>query len=250
MTHKDFAIDLAKKAGGIIAKNFFVGMKKSWKKDHSPVTATDIAINKMVIEKIKKKFPTHSIIGEESSHLIAGSEYAWVCDPVDGTVPFSHGIPTCVFSLALVRNGKPILGVVYDVMLDRLFFAQRGKGAFLNGKRIKVNSSGLKNSVAFWPTRTGSRLKSKYPKVFILCLYSICYEGVMVANGGAIATFYDSHYPHDIAALKIIVEEAGGKVTDKNGKEQRYDRNINGALVSNGLVHKELLKFTRKIKAR
>lgn len=246
MTHKEFAISLAKKAGKIMRANFGLAMKREWKADNTPVTITDIKINKLVIAGVKKHFSQHGVLGEEESYNVKGKEYLWVCDPVDGTVPFSHGLPTFVFSLALVKNGAPVLGVIYDPVMDRMYLAEKGKGAFLNGKRIRVNTSGLINSVAFTPTKRATLYRDKYPKVFWLNLFSICYEGVMVASGHAIAALYDYYFPHDIAALKVIVEEAGGKVTDFEGKEQRYDRRINGALITNGRVHKDLLKIAPK----
>jgi fructose-1,6-bisphosphatase/inositol monophosphatase family enzyme len=245
MSYKNFSINLAKRAGKIMRANFGLAMKKEWKKDDTPVTATDLKINQLVISEVKKYFPKHGVLGEEASYQVEGRKYLWVCDPVDGTVPFSHGIPTFAFSLALVRDGQPVLGVIYDVMMNRLYSAELGKGAFMNRTRIKVNKSGLKNAVAFWDGKNLSQLRKKYPKVFWLDLYSICYDGIMVANGYAVATYYDYHWAHDIAALKVIVEEAGGKVTDRNGKEQRYDRRINGALITNGKVHKELLRFIK-----
>ena len=225
--------------------NFGAGMEKTWKKDHSPVTKTDIAINKLVINQVKKHYPTHGVLGEEASYKASGREYLWVCDPVDGTVPFSHGIPTFVFSLALVRGGKPILGVIYDTILDKMYTGVLGRGAFLNGRKIRVKSAGLIDAIGFWDVKTVGKLNKKYPRVFWLNLYSIGYEGISVASGNAVCALYDYHFAHDIAALKVILEEAGGKVTDKNGKEQRYDGRINGALISNGKVHKELLKMIR-----
>jgi fructose-1,6-bisphosphatase/inositol monophosphatase family enzyme len=249
-THKKFAVDLARQAGKIMRANFALAMERKWKKDGSPVTETDLKINKLVIARVKKYFPEHGILGEEESYHSVGKKYLWVCDPVDGTVPFSHGIPTFVFSLALVKNGKPILGVIYDAMLDHLYVAEAGKGAFMNGKKISVNKSGLKNAVAFWDQKTVSHLVLKYPKVFWLNLYSICYEGITVAKGHAVAAFYDYHFAHDIAAIKILVEEAGGRVTDRSGSKQRYDGKINGALISNGAVHDDLLKMIKKYHKR
>src|SRR3989344_508119 len=148
MEYREFAIKLAKQAGKIIKDNFTSNMKKEWKSDNTPVTETDLKINQLVIDAVKKHFPTHSIIAEEGSYKVDNSEYSWVCDPVDGTIPFSHGIPTCAFSLALVKNGAPILGVIYDPFIDRLFFAEKNKHAFLNDKMIKVSDKkDLENSV-------------------------------------------------------------------------------------------------------
>jgi len=245
MTYKDFAISLAKRAGKIMRANFKMGMKKQWKSDSSPVTVTDKKINRLVIESVKKNFVSHDVLGEEESHRPNRGEFVWVCDPVDGTVPFSHGIPTFTFSLALVRNGQPILGVIYDPIMDRMYFAQKGGGAFLNNKKIKVNKQNLLRGVVGWSSNTMSELRKKLPNMAIIQLWSICYEGVLVASGELNATYYSHYNAHDAAALKIIVEEAGGKVTDQDGKEQRYDRRINGALMSNGVVHKQLLNFLK-----
>ena len=246
MNYKDFAITLAKTAGKSIRQNFTLGIEKEWKADNSPVTITDKSINRMVIEEVNKNFPGHGVLGEEESSMVEGAEFIWVCDPIDGTVPFSHGVPLCVFSLALVKLGIPVLGVIYDAFLDRLFFAEKGKGAFLNGEQIQVNNNSFERSIVCWDSRTLSAVKAAHPSATLMTLYSICYEGIMVACGQFAATFFKGKGAHDVAALKVIVEEAGGKVTDRNGNEQRYDRQVNGALISNGVVHNELLKFSRQ----
>ncbi len=245
MNPKTFALKIAKQAGKNIRDNFALGMAKQYKSDYSPVTVTDLKNNKLVIDQVAKHFPGHSVLGEEASNIIKGSRQTWVCDPVDGTVPFSHGIPTCVFSLALVDDGRPILGVIYDPFMDRMFFAEKGKGAFLNGGKIKVNKSNMDRAVVGWSNKGTTEMRKQFPNVPVVTLWSICYEGILVASGELNACFYDHINAHDIAALKIIVEEAGGKVTDKFGREQRYDGRINGALVSNGVAHNELLKFIK-----
>lgn len=246
MTYREFCEKLAKEAGKVIAKNFSTGMKKQWKGNDTPVTKTDIAVNKLVISFVKKYFPGHDVLGEEESFLKNKSEYVWVCDPVDGTVPFSHGIPTCVFSLALVKNGKPIVGIIYDVFIDRMYYAEKGKGAFCNRKKIWVNNRGLDNSVLNWESPgTMGYLKKKYPKSLPISLCCVIYGGMLVANGELVASFYPWSYAHDGASLKIIVEEAGGIVTDIDGQDQRYDGKINGFLASNKVVHKQLLDIVR-----
>lgn len=254
MKEKEFALLMAKKAGKIIRKNFSIGMEKKWKADNSPVTVTDIKINKMLIKESKKYFPKYGIKGEEESSLTGKEEYLWVCDPVDGTIPFSHGIPNCMFSLALVKNGVPILGVAYDPFLDRMFYAEKGKGAFMNGKRISVSKqNNLENSVISF--EWGKKSPFNLAKLFTelknrecknLCLCSVVYSGVLVACGELAADIFAWRTAHDIAALKVIVEEAGGKVTDIYGNEQKYDRELNGALISNGILHEELLKLIRE----
>lgn len=253
MTELQFAIDLAKEAGKIIKDNFVLGMEKEWKEDDTPVTATDYKINQLVIDEVKKYFPSYSVLAEEGSDLNGDGEFVWVCDPIDGTIPFSHGVPTCVFSLALVQNGKSILGVVYDPFLDRMYFAEKGKGAFLNGKKIFVSkANSIKNAVIGVSNWKGAKFnfsplaeELKIKDVLVMNLLSIVYMSIMVASGEFIATVFPDDKAHDGAAVKIIVEEAGGKVTDIFGEEQRYDRDTNGYLASNGIVHDELLKIIR-----
>ncbi|MDE2311735.1 MAG: inositol monophosphatase [Patescibacteria group bacterium] len=247
MTYKQFSIKLAKQAGEIIRQNFQLGMKKVWKANETPVTKTDLTINKMVIREVKKYFPGHDVLGEEQSHRKNGGKYLWVCDPVDGTVPFSHGVPTCVFSLALVYDGRPIAGVVYDPFLDRLVYAEKGKGAFFNGRRTTVNKQGLRHGAVGWCSNLlALPLMQKYPYCFSMNHYSFIYDVLLVAIGELSGALYTGPHAHDGATAKIIVEEAGGKVTDLAGREQRYDGNIRGCLVTNKLVHKQLVAISRR----
>jgi len=244
MTYKQFSIGIAKKAGAVIRKNFKHGMKKQWKSNDTPVTVTDTKINRMVIESVKKHFPQHDVLGEEESYRPNNSKFLWVCDPVDGTIPFSHGIPTCCFSLALVLDGQPIVGVVYDPFIGRLIYAEKGNGAFLNGKKIHVNKKSMDHSAISWESiSTVDQIKAKYKNAFVFTFYSFIYGGMLVAMGEMVAALYTWNYAHDCASLKIIMEEAGGKATDLYGKDQRYDGKVRGMLVSNGKVHKQLLEI-------
>ncbi len=243
----DFAISLAREAGALMKKNFSLGMKKEWKADSTPLTATDTEINARVLNALQEKYPSHSFMGEEGSRVIEG-EYAWVCDPIDGTMPFSHGWPTFVFSLALTKDGESILGVIYDPICDRILYAEKGKGAFLNGVRISVSKEMSLGRTSFIETGGYSVLPdlqavlAKNTTCRIFTLFSCVYAGMLVATGEIAGQIYKYDKPWDAAAVKIIVEEAGGKVTDLQGKDQRYDKIINGFVASNGLVHQELIE--------
>lgn len=251
MDYKNFAINLAREAGETIKRNFVLRMKKEWKADNTPLTETDVVLNQLVIDSVRKAFPGHNILSEEGDYVSGTSEYVWVCDPLDGTIPFSHGIPTCVFSLALTHNGKSILGVVYDPFMDRMFFAERGGGAYMNGEKISVsNGDILRGSligITYWkdaPFDLSPLVEAlKTERAHILNIYSITYMGVLVAGGELAATIYSGNKPFDTAAVKIIVEEAGGRVTDLFGDEQRYDGDCRGHLVTNGMLHKKLLEL-------
>lgn len=253
--YRNFALELAEEAGKIIKTNFTLGMKKDWKSDFTPLTETDLKINQLVLDVVAKEFPEHSVIAEEGSDFSEKSEYVWVCDPVDGTVPFSHGIPTCVFALALVRNGESILGTVYDPFLDRLFFAEKDKGATLNKEKIAVSKSTSLEKTLVGIAGRGKNAKygSKNKVVefledkraLVLNLGSIIYMDMLVANGEFAAAIFGGDKPHDSAASKVIIEEAGGKFTDLFGKNQRYDRDVKGHLASNGTLHQELVDIIK-----
>ena len=239
--YKDFAIDLAKKAGEIMQANFCLGMEKEWKADETPVTITDKKVNQLVIDAVAKNFPGHGVIGEEQS-LHKTSEFQWVCDPVDGTLPFSHGVPTFVFMLALVQDGTSILGVIYDPLQKRLCFAQKGGGATMNDKPIHVSKKSSLSERCIISVDTDPARKELIEKgVWTPRLYSIGYECMLVACGEYDGAIFPYHNPWDGAAIKILVEEAGGKVTDLAGRQQRYDQKINGFIASNRLLHKTLV---------
>jgi len=247
----DIALDLAKQAGVIMRKNFTAGMKKEWKDDRSPVTETDLTINDMVLREIKGNFPNHSILAEEESDHDESHEYVWVCDPVDGTHNFSHGLPTATFALALLYLKEPILGVILDPFEDRTYWAEKGKGAFLNGNPIRVSTSSTikKTLIGVGKTRDIKNLFPVMDKlhqggVSIISGLSIHYLSSLVAGGEFSASIFGGKSTHDMTPAKIIVEEAGGRVTDMYGNvPARFDRDMPGQLCSNGLVHDEILSI-------
>ncbi|MFH0853386.1 MAG: inositol monophosphatase [bacterium] len=255
-SYKPFAINLAKRAGLIIKDNFSLNMKREHKNNGSFLTETDKTINRLLVSEIKANYPNHGIITEEGDEEKRNSEIAWVCDPIDGTTAFSHGIPFSVISIALVENGVSILGVVYDPYMDRLFSAEKNNGAYLNNNIITVSktvnfSEGVFNiepkpHSAFNLYQVADHLSRT--KARILKLNSTVYQGILVALGESSAMLFAGKSPWDAAAVKIIVEEAGGKVTNLAGNEQRYDGPINGIIASNGYMHDELVSIVGKYK--
>jgi myo-inositol-1(or 4)-monophosphatase len=247
---RPFAVSLALKAGDIMRQNFRIGMDKEWKEDNSPLTVTDIAINDLVISKVKKRFPDHGIIAEEGSSF-HDEEYVWVCDPVDGTKPFSHGYPTFTFSLALVQNGRPILGLLHDPILSRLIIAELGKGACLNDKLIRVSGSssltrslvGFEISDPRFDKLRGNLIRAGCSLITFAC---ISYSSLLVAIGEFKAAMLFAKTPWDGAAVQIIVEEAGGICTDILGNNQRYDREINGLVASNKSIHPRIIEMIKE----
>lgn len=253
-SYLDTALSLAKQAGDIMRKNFTLNMQKEWKEDRAPVTSTDTSINTIVLDTIKKKFPSHSILSEEGNDFSIESEYVWICDPVDGTHNFAHGIPTATFALALTHNGQPILGVVYDPFLDRMFYAEKGKGAYLNGNPIHVSKNPMLKKTVMGMGKMKD-VRNLFPVmefirdhgVIVITSLSIHYVSALVAAGEFSATFFGGTSPHDMAASAILVEEAGGKATNIwGGITERYDRDMEGQLLSNGIIHDELIDFMEK----
>lgn len=247
--YRGFAVSLALMAGDIMKRNFTIGMRKDWKKDNSPLTETDLAINDLVINKVRKNFFDHGIIAEEGSYF-NGEEYVWVCDPVDGTNPFSHGYPTFTFSLALAKNGIPILGLLYDPILERLVIAESSLGAYLNDKLIRVSdSSSLSRSLVVLEINDPrySRLRESLIRTGCLITTFACisYASLLVAIGEFKAAIWYGKSPWDGAAVQIIIEEAGGVCTSIDGFTQKYNCEINGIVASNKQIHPELIKMIK-----
>ncbi|HMT19537.1 MAG TPA: inositol monophosphatase [Candidatus Saccharibacteria bacterium] len=250
---------LANDAGAIMRKYFSSGEDGARVKDDKTiVTKADTEINLHVIAVLATETPDYSVWGEEEKSIKQDAPYTWVCDPVDGTMPFAKGLPISTFSIALVNaEGMSVLGVVYDPFTDKLYEAVRGKGAFMNGTPIRVSDKDTfdgayideelwfnsEEQVAFDSPK--GALNKQGAKVTTLC--SAVITGCMVANGTYDSMLFGQGKPEDIAALSVIVTEAGGKVTDLFGNEQRYDTNIRGAVVSNGHLHEKLVQLTSKM---
>ena len=250
----DFAKDIAKHAGEVMIKYFKQNNGASYKGDKTIVTLADTEINSYLIKRVKEKYPSHSVDGEEEQ--FGKSDYVWVCDPVDGTAMYARHIPVAVFSLALVIKGESKVGVVYDPFTDSLYTAIKGKGAYKNGEKITVNNYELDDmkTVCHYDLWVGADynisnvLQELGNKTYIIGLGSIIRACMCVASGDfSLAIFPGTKHKNcDIAAVKVIVEEAGGKVTDLFGNEQRYDESINGAVVSNKKVHNEVTETVNK----
>lgn len=250
----EFAKQLASEAGDIMRK-YFMSDSTQWKRDSTPVTAADTEINSMVISKVTQVYPDHSVLGEEES-INLGERFTWVCDPVDGTMPYAHHLPISVFSIALCDDGVPIVGVVYDPFMDRMFYATKGGGAFCNDQPIAVSSQGIDKGVMDIEGMT-SISKARFIEFHgqelheglinrgakIVRLWSVVLPTCLIASGQFTAAMFKGDTPHDVAASKVIVEEAGGRVTDLFGNEQRYDQPIKGMIASNGVVHDELVEL-------
>ena len=252
----EFAKEIAAEAGKIMLKYFKEDNGANYKFDQTIVTKADLEINSYLVKMVKEKYPTHSVDGEEEQ--FGKSDYVWVCDPVDGTAMYARHIPVAVFSLALVINGESNVGVVYDPFTDSLYTAIKGQGAYKNGTPIHVNDVSLEDrrSVSnfdMWPEahyNIYDSIKELGKKTYFVGVGSVIRACMCVASGDFNLAIFPGtkHKNCDIAAAKVIVEEAGGKVTDIFGEEQRYDQDINGAVISNGKIHEEVINVLRKLK--
>jgi inositol-phosphate phosphatase len=253
----DFAKSVAHEAGDIMRKYFGKKLDAHFKADNTIVTVADEEINQLVIQRVAERYPDHDIDGEEASDR-RGSDYVWACDPIDGTAPFAMELPVSVFSLALVVDGQPEVGVIYAPFSDHLYWAVCGQGAFMNGKQIYVNKKtfgGMTGmNVDWWPNAQWDVMrvihKLAYEKgAYVTAPGSTTHAAALVARGEFVASVFAGTKGKnvDVAAAKVIVEEAGGKVTDLFGREQRYDQDICGAVLSNGIVHEEIVEAMRKL---
>lgn len=213
-------------------------------------TQADLDAEKKIIEIIKKSFPSHNIIAEESGIEDRGSEYSWAIDPVDGTIPFADGLPFFGVSIGLLKNMKPYLGVINMVAHNELFWAEEGKGAFKNGKKISVSKeSKLGNctlSLEFGHSERDMRLEKHFKPIvdrvrYVYVLGSSVYAHTLVAEGKIEALFIRAH-PWDFAAGTILVKEAGGKFSDPKGEMPDFSEDKMLVITSNRLIHDELLK--------
>ena len=244
-----FAKALALEAGEIGRRYFSNGIAYENKSDNSPVTLADTQINDLVITKCLAEYPESGVLGEEASQAGKG-HMLWVCDPIDGTFPYALGLPASTFCLALVVDGVPEVGVVYDFNNGQLYSAIRGQQAYMNDKPIVPSTEqpmpviNLEWFHAAKYNLQGTREKL-FTKGFHVPNYSSCdIMAMRVATGRIAGVIYAGDKSWDVAAAKVVVEACGGRVTDLTGHEQRYDGDIKGAIIAHPGYHDILLKAT------
>lgn len=242
-----FAESLAREAGEIARKHFVRDIAFEPKDDASPVTVADLEINTLAIKKCREAYPDIGVIGEEQSDNVSAGKLVWVCDPIDGTMPYSLGMYISTFCLALVQDGEPVVGVVYDFGKDQMFTAIKDGPAMLNGKPItKPTQEPMQLVNLEWWGAGKFDLRGLREHLFaegfqVPNYTSSGYMSMMVALGRTMGMIYSGDKTWDVAAAKVIVEAAGGKVTDLYGERQRYDRPIRGAILAHDDYHEQLL---------
>ncbi len=241
--------EIAREAGTLLMGYFRRRVKIEYKGEADLVTEADRASEQLILERIRRNWPSHDVIGEEGARIETGGDYRWYVDPLDGTTNFAHGFPVFCVSLGLAFQGKRKAAVVYDPTRDELFAAERGRGAVLNGEKIEVSRT-PKLSQSLVGTGFPSHKRHKNPNIYFYHQLTLRSHGVRRAGSAALdltsvaAGRLDGFWEFnlnawDTAAGILIVEETGGKVTGLNGQPLEItDRDV---VATNGLIHAELL---------
>ncbi|MBW2003315.1 MAG: inositol monophosphatase [Deltaproteobacteria bacterium] len=247
---KECAVEIAQDAG-IFLKNKLNSVHTiNYKGEINLVTEVDKISEGMITSKIASLFPDHDILAEEFTYTTRGSDFRWIIDPLDGTTNYAHGFPFFCVSIALERLDTMIVGIVYDPMLDEMFVAEKGKGAFLNDRAIHVSNTnrvikGLLATGFPYDIREDSHNNLNYFNEMIMKAQAIRRAGSAALDLAYVAAGrFDGYWelklnPWDIAAGWLLVKEAGGIVTDMGGNN--YFLESPSILASNGRIHKEMM---------
>ncbi|WP_309119019.1 inositol monophosphatase family protein [Paenibacillus sp.] len=269
VTGKSFtavAVNMASKAGEYmkskLGQSLNVQVKTSM---HDLVTEVDKGTEILIRKIIRTYFPTHAILGEEgvepgaeASRLaleaMKDEEYVWIVDPIDGTTNFVHGLPFFSVSIALAHRGEVIVGVVYDPSRDELFVAEKGKGAYVHGKRMSVSpEERLEDSLVAtgFPTDRErvlplalKQIEAVAPKVRNIRSAGSAALHLAYVAAGRLSGFWEANLnAWDIAAGMLLVHEAGGRVTDMRGEP--YGLHVRDVAATNGRIHEELIEILK-----
>lgn len=251
----NFAIQTAREAGRVLAERFGRSLEITNKSELDLVTESDLASESLIIDRIKSHYPRHAILAEESGasepvDRERESEWRWIIDPLDGTTNYAHGYPCFCVSIGVENHGRMEIGVVYDPMRDEMFTAERGQGAALNGRRIRVsatpNLSGALLCTGFpYDVRERSEFARHFTN-FIMAAQGVRRDGAAaldlayVAAGRFDGFWEEGLKPWDVAAGALLVEEAGGRIsTYSGGPLNIFTPPI---LASNGSVHEAMMQ--------
>ncbi len=250
-----FIQQIGKRAGEMLLRDFKFKPGELRKRSSSKGVHTrhDLDTEKFLIREIKKKYPNHLILGEETGHSGRKSEFFWIIDPLDGTSNFINHNPFFSVSIALLKNNQPYLGFICAPFLKEFYFAKKESGAFRNGKKISISKiSNFKKSYLCFceggeddKKRVIEIFHSIYPKVIeVRKLGSAALECAWVASGRVEGYFSTKISPWDVAAGTLMIQEAGGKVTNFKGKPWQPIKE--DFIASNGKIHSRLVKLLEK----
>ena len=256
MPYLETAVEIAREAGALLANYFERRIPFETKGEFDLVTEADRASEKLVVERLRSHFPTHNIVAEEGGRHDSPSEYRWFVDPLDGTTNFAHSFPVFNVTLGLERAGELVAGVVYDPLRQEMFTAERGAGAYLNNRRVHVSATKyITDSLA----STGFPSRKRHHNINIHFYYQLAMasHGVRRTGSAAIDLAYvacgrlDFFWefglkPWDMAAGSLLVQEAGGRVSDMRGESHSVTASDH-LLADNGLLHDEIVQSFAQI---
>lgn len=247
-------VEAAQKAGEVLAHYFeMTALEREVKDDKSFCTRADRESEEIIVSILKKTFPGHGIVGEEGTNHNPNTRLQWIIDPLDGTNNFVNGIPLFAVSIALLENNTPILSVVYNPITRSLYSAEKGNGMIYNGKSARVSDQTADAGiVGFGPG--GKEGKQKLDRIFTnATLYfkskrylgATALELAYLARGGTEAFICLGLKKWDYAGGALLIQEAGGTITDFQGKPWTLDQNF--FIASNGVAHNDLIKVMQTI---
>lgn len=244
----------ALRAAGREMKKGFLTAKVSFKGRANPVTEADLAAEQAILDIVLKRFPDHDFLTEERAPRASGSDYVWVVDPIDGTVNYSHGFPHSGASIAVVRRGVTVAGGIYDPFRDELFYAEKGRGATLNGRPLKVGKAAKIGDALLitgfaYDRHIRAAKYAGFVREFLKRAQDLRRSGSAALDlawlaAGRVDGFWEfTLSPWDVAAGRLLVEEAGGRVTDFSDRPWSSDPRTWGkqTLASNGKIHRAML---------
>lgn len=248
-SYVEIATEIAREAGALLARFYEKRIGFELKSEFDLVTEADRASEALIVERLRAHFPSHGIVAEEGGGHISSSGFRWYVDPLDGTTNFAHGYPTFNTTFGLEQDGEMIAGIVFDPLRNEMFTAERGAGAYLNGKRIHVSST---DKVVEALVSTGFPSRKRHENVNVHFYYQLAMLSHGVRRGGAAATDLayvacgrlDAYWEFglkawDMAGGMLLVQEAGGRLSDMAGGTARIDSPH--LLTDNGLIHHEML---------
>jgi myo-inositol-1(or 4)-monophosphatase len=246
-----FAMDLVREAGGILLNYLGRSMEiRSKSTEIDLVTEADLASERFMVSTIRKRYPGHRLLSEEEVQPDSDSEYLWLIDPLDGTINFAHGFPVFSVTVAVRHLADLIIGVTYDPLRDELFTVSRGHGAELNGQQIHVSTAGrlIQSLVATgFPYRKATisdnnlaEFNRVLPRIQGIRRGGSAALDLAYVAAGRLDGYWESHLsPWDWAAGMLMVQEAGGSVTSRDGRPWTFESQ--GMVATNGLIHHELM---------
>ncbi|MGB7516015.1 MAG: inositol monophosphatase family protein [Candidatus Acidiferrum sp.] len=255
MNYLEAAVEIAQDAGTILREEMERPPTISYKAEFDLVTQADRRSEALIVSRLQKYFPEHAVAAEEGTGKDTASEYRWHVDPLDGTTNFAHHYPCFCVSIALARKNELLLGVIYNPIYNELFTAARGDGATLNGKKIHCSKiDALKRSLlctGFPNHDRQSNPNFHFYWDFTLRSHGVRRDGSAALDLASVAVGrFDGFWefglnPWDVAAGVVLVEEAGGKISDMQG--QPYTLGGPSILATNGLIHEEMVRVAAEV---